>query len=81
MEEMTEENQIPVDVVDELRVQAIVLGDKSGVFGRAAAEIVRLRTMLSSIDQYSVNTVRTNSKDRDDWIDDVAFMGKLARGH
>lgn len=36
---------------------------------------------LAAIDRHSVNTLRTNSKDRGDWAEDVAFMGKLARGH
>jgi hypothetical protein len=51
--------------------------------GLAAAEEERdqLRAKLAAIDKYSVNTLRTNSKDRGDWAEDVAFMGKLARGH
>lgn len=46
-----------------------------------AEEIERLRGVLAAIDRHSVNTLRTNSKDRGDWAEDVAFMGKLARGH
>ena len=45
------------------------------------AEVDRLRYVLAAIEKYSVSTLRTNSKDRGDWAKDVAFMGKLARGH
>lgn len=47
----------------------------------AVLEIERQRSVLAAIDRHSVNTLRTNSKDRGDWAEDVAFMGKLARGH
>lgn len=47
----------------------------------AIAEIERLRAVLAAIDKHSTSTLRTNSKDRGDWAEDVAFMGKLARGH
>ena len=47
----------------------------------AADEIERLRATLAAIAKHSTSTLRTNSKDRGDWAEDVAFMGKLARGH
>lgn len=46
-----------------------------------ADEIERLRGALAAIATHSASTLRTNSKDRGDWAEDVAFMGKLARGH
>ena len=66
---------------------ACVLGADGDEYGfeqlqrDAIAEIERLRATLSKIDKHSTNTLRTNSKDRGDWAEDVAFMGKLARGH
>ena len=47
----------------------------------AADEIERLRATLAAIAKHSTSTLRTNSKHRGDWAEDVAFMGKLARGH
>ena len=48
---------------------------------RYTREIERLRGVLVAIDRHSVATLRTNSKDRGDWAEDMAFVGKLARGH
>lgn len=48
---------------------------------RQLPAIERLRAVLAAIAKHSTNTLRTNSKDRGDWAEDVAFMGKLARGH
>ncbi len=45
------------------------------------AEVERLRATLAAIAKHSTSTLRTNSKDRGDWAEDVAFMGKLASGH
>ena len=47
----------------------------------AVTEIARLRFVLAAIDQHSVNTIRTKSRDVGDWIEDMGFVGKLARGH
>lgn len=38
-----------------------------------------LRNALKLIDKHSVATVRTNSKDRGDWAEDMAYVGKVAR--
>lgn len=45
MKKMTLKNQLPDDVLDELRVDRAVLGDASGMLGRAIAEIERLRAV------------------------------------
>ena len=55
---------------DQVRAYAAEVGAENG----------RLRAALTAIDRHSVITLRTNSKDRGDWAEDVAFMGKLARG-
>ncbi len=60
------------------------LHSKSRIAGELAArdiEIERLRATLAAIAKHSASTLRTNSNDRGDWAEDVAFMGKLARGH
>jgi hydroxypyruvate isomerase len=44
----------------------------------AADEIERLRKALAVIDKHSINTIRTGSKDVFDWIDDMAYVGKVA---
>ena len=51
--------------------------------GLVAAEEERdeLRATLAAIDKHSVNTIRSRSRDVDDWIEDMGFVGKLARGH
>ena len=48
---------------------------------RYTREIERLRGVLVAIARHSVFTVRTNSKDCDEWAEDMAFVGKLACGH
>lgn len=51
----------------------------SGTCAAQPAPMAPIRTALEFIDKYSVNTIRTNSKDRDDWADDMAYVGKVAR--
>lgn len=81
MEAMTTDNQADVPLLETLRVTAAALGPKGVMLNKAADEIERLHGILSAIDRYSVSTLRTNSKDRGDWADDMAFVGKLAREH
>lgn len=38
-----------------------------------------LRKALKVIDKHSVSAIRTNSKDRGDWAEDMAYVGKVAR--
>ncbi len=38
-----------------------------------------LRKALKLIDKHSAATIRTNSKDRGDWAEDMAYVGKVAR--
>lgn len=51
----------------------------------AAAELRRLyalceeqRNLIAVIERHCTSTVKTNNKDTRDWIDDVAFIGKMA---
>jgi ATP-dependent protease HslVU (ClpYQ) peptidase subunit len=58
------------------------LHSKSAIAAELAwrdAEIERLRKALAVIDKHSINTIRTGSKDVFDWIDDMAYVGKVAR--
>ena len=45
------------------------------------AEVERLRAVLAAIDAHSVKTLREKCQEIGEWADDLAFIGKLARGH
>ena len=45
------------------------------------AAVSRVLATLEAIGRHSVNTIRTNSSDRDDWREDMGYVGKLASGH
>lgn len=66
---------------DDMRSLATALED---AFPREAIDLdalARVLATLGAIDRHSVTTIKTNSSERDDWRDDMAFAGKLARGH
>lgn len=57
----------------------------TGLAQSSAAELRRLhalceeqRNLIAFIERHCTSTVKTNSKDTRDWIDDVAFIGKMA---
>lgn len=64
---------------------ALIGASMDGDADRAAAELRRLyalceeqRNLIALIERHCTSTVKTNSKDVRDWIDDVAFIGKMA---
>lgn len=78
---------------DAMRTVAVALHEAGHTpqHGKSLADAVRaaiaaqpgpldaLRKALMVIDKHSVATIRTNSKDRGDWAEDMAYVGKVAR--
>lgn len=56
-------------------------GQQCFAAGRAAAEAeaVKLRATLGRISDYAADTIRTHSKDRDDWAADMVMVGRMAK--
>jgi hypothetical protein len=42
-------------------------------------ELARLSTALAHIERLTIEALRTNSRDIDDWREEVAYLGKLAK--
>ena len=68
-------------LVERLRSAALPGTIRNALDNEAAAEIERMRAILTAIDSHSVFALRMNSNDCGDWAEDMAFLGKLARGH
>jgi hypothetical protein len=64
-----------------------ILGLEMALDDPSARELIdldavkRVLDTLGAISRHSIKTIRADSNDRDEWAEDMAFVGKLARGH
>lgn len=59
-------------------LQAEMLKERAAL-AQPAAPDDKLRKALEFIAKHAADVVRTNSKDRGDWAEDMAYVGKVAR--